>query len=136
MRTGGSTGALNLSPSVTSLENGFEFDAGDFLSDRPAAQQDPTMPSIAATGVPPGMDLPPNLITLENGLRFDVRGIQSNRPAEGRDSEMTHEAFWAMIGQHMDEHRPDVRRRRREAMVVNGGTDAFGDGDVFRPGPT
>ena len=38
MRTGGSTGALNLSPSILSQENPFEFDQGVSLPPRMAAQ--------------------------------------------------------------------------------------------------
>ena len=38
MRTGGSTGALNLSPSVLSQDNPFEFDRGVSLPPRMAAQ--------------------------------------------------------------------------------------------------
>ena len=38
MRTGGSTGALNLSPSILSQENPFEFDRGVSLPPRMAAQ--------------------------------------------------------------------------------------------------
>jgi hypothetical protein len=38
MRTGGSTGALNLSPSMQSLDNAFEFDQGISLPPRSAAE--------------------------------------------------------------------------------------------------
>lgn len=83
MRTGGSTGALNLSPSVLSLDNGFEFDMGALSSYRPE---------------------------LDSG------------------------AVWSTVPR--DRHEPDVRRRHREAMVLQGGTEMLDDGDILRPRTT
>jgi hypothetical protein len=81
MRTGGSTGALNLSPSILSQENPFDFDRGVSLPPRMAAQLYDRGGVVEMSGRSNGNGWATAALDGDGEWESDVRRRQRNREA-------------------------------------------------------